>query len=267
MLTLTTGKRELVIDPPLMNAAGILGFSNEANSLVDVSRLGAFVTHPISLARRAPALGPRLIPFPGGFLLHTGWPNPGLTAVVRRHRRRWASLTRPVILHLLAVAPGEVARVVGRIESIEEIAGIELGLGEFEAALAADLVAAAVRSQLPVLAHLPMTTPLDIALAAQQAGAAGLVLGPARGALTGPAGTMVHGRLYGPAMFALALHATERLARQVGIPVISSGGVYSSPQTQALLEAGAAGVQFDSVLWTEPERVLTDAAQWGAVAS
>lgn len=256
MLTLTTGKRELVIDPPLMNAAGFLGFSNEANSLVDVSRLGAFVTHPISLASRAPALGPRIIPFPGGFLLHTGWPNPGLTAVVRRHHRHWASLARPVILHLLAATPAEVARVIGRIESVEEIAGIELGLGQADAPLVADLVAAAARSQLPILAHVPLTAGLELALAAQQAGAAGLVLGPARGGLSDPTGAIVHGRLYGPAIFPLALHATERLARQMEIPVLSSGGVYAWSQAQALLGAGAAGVQFDGVLWTEPERVL-----------
>ncbi len=264
---MTTGKRELIIDPPLMNAAGALGFSNEANSLVDMGRMGAFITHPISLAPRAAALGARMIPFPGGFLLHTGWPNPGLTAVLRLHRRRWASLPRPVILHALAATPAEVAQIIGRIESIEEIAGIELGLGKADAALAADLVATAARSQLPVLAHLPMTAAFDRLLAVTQAGAAALVLGPARGALVDPRGRIVHGRLYGPAVFPLALQATERFARQVSIPLLSSGGVYARQQAQALMDAGAAGVQFDSVLWTEPEMVLTDAARWGAEAN
>lgn len=262
MLTLSTGKRQLIIDPPVMNAAGVLGFSNEANSFVNVGQLGAFLTHPISLAPRAPALGLRVIPFDGGFLLHTGWPNPGMTTVLRQHRRRWAALPRPVILHALAATTTEVDRMIGRIEVIEEISGIELGLGEADATLASDLVAAAVRSQLPVLAQIPVTAGPEIALAGQQAGAVAVSLGPPRGALADPTGRVVHGRLYGPAVFPLALQATERLARELEIPVLASGGVYDAAQVRTLLDAGAAGVQLDSVLWTEPERVMTDAVEW-----
>ncbi len=256
MLTLSTGKRELIIDPPVMNAAGVLGFSNEPNSFVNVGQLGALITHPISLAPRAPALGSRVIPFAGGFLLHTGWPNPGMTTVLRQHRRRWAALLRPVILHALATTPADVERMMGRIEMIEEIAGIELGLGEAEAALASGLVAAAARSQLPVLAQIPVTAASEIVLAAQQSGAVAVSLGPPRGALADPTGRVIHGRLYGPAVFPLALQATERLARELEIPLLASGGVYDAAQVRTLLDAGAAGVQLDSVLWTEPERVL-----------
>jgi len=149
--------------------------------------------------------------------------------------------------------------MIGRIEVIEEIAGIELGLGEADATLASDLVAAAARSQWPVLAHIPVTAVSEIALAVQQAGAVALALGPPRGALVDPTGRVVHGRLYGPAVFPLALQATERLALELDIPVLASGGVYGKPQVRALLDAGAAGVQLDSVLWTEPERILTEA--------
>ncbi len=259
MITLSSGKREVVVDPPLMNAAGSLGFSNEPNSLVDLAQLGAFVTHPVSPAARAAASGIRLIRFPGGYLLHTGWPNPGFASTVRRERRRWASLPRPVILHLLATEPASVANVVRRAEAVEEIAAIELGLGEADSSLARDLVAAATRGELPVLAHLPLTTSDETIAAAATAGAAAIVLGPPRGTLMTDAGTLVRGRLYGPAILPLAIRAVERACQAVTIPVVGSGGVYAADHVQALLSAGAAAVQLDSILWTEPEKVLTGA--------
>jgi len=39
-------------------------------------------------------------------------------------------------------------------------------------------------------------------------------------------------------------------------PIMGSGGVYSRSDLCAMLDAGASGIQLDSVLWTEPEAVL-----------
>jgi dihydroorotate dehydrogenase (NAD+) catalytic subunit len=81
-------------------------------------------------------------------------------------------------------------------------------------------------------------------------------MGPPRGALSTPQGTVVRGRLYGPAIFPLALRALERLLALVRCPVIASGGVYSRQDRTTMLEMGASAVQLDAVLWTEPEAVL-----------
>ena len=70
-------KYDLEISPPLMNAAGSLGFAPEPSGLVDYSRLGAFVTNPISLRKRTPANSRACLSYPGGLLLHSGYPNPG----------------------------------------------------------------------------------------------------------------------------------------------------------------------------------------------
>jgi dihydroorotate dehydrogenase (NAD+) catalytic subunit len=255
-LTLSSGKHDLTIDPPWMNAAGFLGFSDEGRRLVDPSRLGAFVTHPVSLGPRSPAAGPRLVEFPGGFLLHTGLPGPGLSAVVRRHRRRWAALPCPVILHLLALGPEEVRRMADLAGGVDEIAGIELGLGEAGAAEAAALVRAAQASARPILAHLSLAASRDIALAAASAGASALVLGPPRGVQRTTDGSLIRGRLYGPAILPLALRALEQFLGIGGCPVIAAGGIYTRQGLEAVFAAGAAAAQLDGILWTEPEAVL-----------
>jgi dihydroorotate dehydrogenase (NAD+) catalytic subunit len=79
-------------------------------------------------------------------------------------------------------------------------------------------------------------------------GAAAISLGAPRGTLPGAAGKLIKGRLFGPAVFPLALEMIQRLLR-LGSPVIGGGGVYTPQQAEAMLRAGAAAVQLDAVLW------------------
>jgi dihydroorotate dehydrogenase len=254
---LTNGKRDLAIDPPWTNAGGTLGFSTEAGSLIDLSRLGAFISNPISLHRRQPAGGTRTVATPGGFLLHTGLPNAGLRTIISRHRHRWAGLPCPIILHLISREADELTRMAEMLELVDEVAGIELGLEEDDPAIVAKLVGATAARELPVLARLPFGARPATAEAALEAGAAGISFGPPRGAVPGPKGIPLQGRLYGPAVFPLALEAmTAMVNAGLSAPIMGSGGVYRRSDLQAMLDAGASGVQLDSVLWTEPEAVL-----------
>jgi dihydroorotate dehydrogenase (NAD+) catalytic subunit len=255
-LLLTSGKRDLMIDPPRTNSAGILGFSDEARHLVDLSRLGAFVTNPVSLAPRTFARTTHFKPYPGGFLLHTGHPHPGLREVVRAHRKRWANLPVPVIVHLLAQEVSQVGRMTEVLESVEEVSAIELGLIQEDTQEVSALVAEAVLGELPVVACVPLNASRHVAIAAVGAGANALVIGPPRGALPGLNGVILRGRLYGPGLFPLALKALQELVPVVVCPILVGCGVYSPDQASALIDAGATGVQFDSILWTGPERVL-----------
>jgi dihydroorotate dehydrogenase (NAD+) catalytic subunit len=210
--------------------------------------LGAFVTNPVSLAPRSPAQNRGLRAFPGGFILHIGHPNPGLKAVLRRHGARWRRLKIPLIVHLLAQGEDEMAVMVQMLENLGSVSAVEVGLPpEADKELVARLVRSAA-GELPVLARLPLERLLELARTAIGAGAAAVSLGPPRGALPGPDGRLLSGRLYGPALFPLALAAVQSLAKD-HIPVIGACGVYHPAHIEAMLDAGALAVQLDSALW------------------
>ena len=124
-------KTDFFFDKPLMNAAGMLGFFPDPHASLDFSRFGAFVTNPISHLPRTPAKGTRFMPYPGGFLLHTGLPNPGLSQAIRRYGRYWASSSLPVIVHLLAQNPDELAWMVEQIEGVGSVMVDQPGFAQF----------------------------------------------------------------------------------------------------------------------------------------
>ncbi len=241
-------KLDLNFDPPILNAAGTLGFFPDPHSPLDWSRLGAFITNPISFGARTPARGERYIDYPGGFLLHTGYPNPGLAQALRRYPRGWERSQLPVIVHLLAQGAGEVARMVRRLEGLGGVGGVELGIGQDISPEDVSACTQAAAGELPVIVRLPFERAVELAPAAVQSGAMAVSLAPPRGSLLAAGGALVQGRLYGPAVFPMAFRLVQELVR-LGIPTIGSGGVYTQEQRQAMLHAGALAVQLDTNIW------------------
>lgn len=225
-----------------MNAAGTLGFSPDPKGPVDLSQFGAFVTNPISHAPRTPARGTRFRSYPGGFLLHSGLPNPGISATIKQHSKRWAYSPLPVVIHLLALDPPSLAQMVERFETIDGVMGIEVGLPpDINPDTAFDFAHASL-GELPAILRLPLEQAEELAQIVMEAGASAVSLGAPRGKLG------IRGRMYGPAVFPLALRVVEKLAG-LEIPVIGAGGVYQNQDVDAMLEAGARAVQVDTVLW------------------
>ena len=256
-ILLSSGKRDLIFEPLWTNLTGMLGFSDESLPNIDLSRLGAFITNPISLYPRSPAHLPRVLPFPGGFLLHTGHPNPGLSAIIRKHQRRWLELPCPVIVHLLGQNADEISRLVERTEEVEAVEAIEVGLEATDPDTASELTRAAIQCELPIIIQVPMNCSEDVASAIANSGANAIGLGPPRGSLPSSSGEMISGRLLGPALFPMALQAVVKLHNLLDVPIIASGGIYDINQVKSMLAAGASAVQLDSVLWTEPEKILS----------
>ncbi len=242
-------KYDLEISPPLMNAAGSLGFVPESSGPIDLAQLGAFITNPISYQKRTPARRRTCQPYPGGYLLHSGYPNPGLRAAIRRYAVRWARSPIPIIVHLLAENVESISRMVPHLEELEGVMGIELGLPPAVDLQSAQELVQAALGELPLIVRLPVEKAGIYAQSLSNSSISAISLGPPRGALYDSQGQSVRGRLYGPAIFPQTLASIQE-ASSGGVPVIAAGGVYKQLQVEALIEAGAIAVQLDAVLWS-----------------
>ena len=258
MIELTRpGKNTLVIDNPVMSASGIVGLDGAAyRDLIDLTKIGAIVTNPVTWRPRRVARGPRVVPLPSGVLVHTGLPNPGITAVIKEYGPRWSGSPVPIIVHVVATSPADVGRCLAALEHCEGIAGVEIGLHDQSTPddIEQTLQVALDNTQLPLLVCVPLYNAIEAARVAQGAGAGGLVIAaPPRGTARDPeSGQLVGGRVYGPWLKALALRAVGQIVRTAAIPVIGSGGIHSADDARDFLEAGAVAVQVDTVIWSQP---------------
>jgi dihydroorotate dehydrogenase (NAD+) catalytic subunit len=247
-------KRDLYFSKPIMNAAGSLGFAPDPHSGINFDSLGAFVTNPISLRLRLIAAQPALIEFPGGFLLHTGLPNPGLSAVLKKHAARWNRADMPIIVHLMADRPEETMRMVQMLEGIENVMAVELG---FAPLLSDDIFLLNLEmcvGELPLIFSLPAEQVLSLGPRLMQGGAVAISMTSPRGALISPRdkNKLITGRLYGQSLFPRSLD-TVRSAAMIGMPIIGAGGVWTKQDAADMLSAGAMAVETDASLWVPRE--------------
>jgi dihydroorotate dehydrogenase (NAD+) catalytic subunit len=244
-------KTGLTLNSPLI-AGGLFGFADEYADLVDFSKFGAFITNPITFRPRTPAEGQRVAQFPGGMLIHTGLPNPGLSAAIRDYERKWAKLGCPVILHLAATTPEETLAAVEKLEGVDSVAGIEIGFRDDEALADVELMvrAAVQRCRQPLIVSLPFARATAFARLAEKVGAQAItVAAPPRGTVR-VGDQWLAGRLYGPALLPQSLQLVREIRSQTALPLIGAGGVETKEGVEAMLAAGAVGVQVDKV-WTE----------------
>ncbi|HET6598020.1 MAG TPA: hypothetical protein VFG81_20515 [Anaerolineales bacterium] len=239
-------KRDLYFRKPLMNAAGSLGFAPDSRAGISLDSFGAFVTNPFSLRPRKPAAQPEVIEYPGGFLLHSGLPNPGFNAGIKRYASRWDRSDLPVIVHLMADRPEETRQMVRTLEIHENVMAAELG---FAPLLADDILLLTLEmclGELPLIFSLPVEQVLSLGPRLMQEGAQAISVSAPRGALM--TDHLMTGRLYGPSLFPRALE-TVYSAAKLGLPIIGAGGVWTKENAEAMLAAGALAVQVDAVLW------------------
>lgn len=245
-------KQDLTFQSAIVNSAGMLGFAPDPRKTPNYDQLGAFFTNPISLLPRSPTETRCAIPFPGGVLLHSGFPNPGLAKVVSKYRRQWSISSIPVIPHLMVDDAQNMSAMLDILEDLEGVTGIEVS---FKPGCELQMMAQVLRSALtewPVIAQLEIEQMQTLMPLLQDCGLSAVSLVPKRGRLPFPGKDgdphLVSGRLFGSALFPQALVDLEK-ALDYGVPVIASGGVTTSVQVEQMLKAGAFAVQVDTILW------------------
>jgi len=239
-------KRDLYFSKPLMNAAGSLGFAPDTRLGISLDSFGAFVTNPLSLRPRRPTAQPAVIEHPGGFLLHTGLPNPGLRSGINKYAPKWNKSSLPIIVNLMADRPEETQQMVRMLEDLENVMAVELG---FAPLLADDIILLTLElclGELPLIFSLPIEQVLSLGPRLMQEGAQAISISAPRGASM--TDHLVTGRLLGPSLFPQTLDTVNN-AVKAGIPIIGSGGVWSKENADAMLSVGAIAVQVDAALW------------------
>lgn len=235
-------------DKGLINAPGFLGFAPTKDQENLLGILDAFVSNPISYRPRKAASNAGSLTLLGSTLLHSGWPNPGLSKALDRYTARWERAELPIIPSLVESEPNQVARMVSTLEGLGNVSAIQLLLDEdFSAGLMRDLCAAAL-GELPLIAQVPMERCLEIGPDLIAAGAEAISMGASRGQHVDKHGNEISGRIYGPAFYPRALQICAQL-KELEVPFIAGNGVYVPDQASALMEASARAVQLDGVLW------------------
>lgn len=256
----------LSLRSPLLTAAGCYGYGVEFGKLADVSLFGAVVTNSVTLRPLAGPPQPRVVELNDGCILNTGDQNPGVRQVIRRYAAAWKRLGCPVIVHLTAEPPSDVARTARALAASGAVAALEVGVDDSasDTEIAA-VMAAARESELPVLARLPLMRAATLAIACVRAGADALVVAaPLPAASFHRSGRLVRGRLYARLAHALVLPVLEAVRQVTDVPLVGCGGVHDAADVRALLALGAVAVQLDGVLLRTPWRLAELAAEVAA---
>jgi dihydroorotate dehydrogenase (NAD+) catalytic subunit len=274
---------------PVLLAAGTCGFGQELADVLDVDRLGGFVTKSVTLEPRRGNPAPRVAEFPGGMLNSVGLANPGLD-VARREKLPWiaANVARArVFVSLAGHTVEEFFRLVEGLDDSEGFLGFEVNLScpndakrggppfALDPAAVDEIVSGCrSRTERPLLAKL---APNDLDLprtvrVATEAGAdgltlvntiPGLLLLPDTGDAELGAGP---GGVSGPALLPMGVRAVETARKHTTLPLLGVGGILGAADAVSYARAGASLVQLGTASFADPragERVARDLASWG----
>lgn len=277
--------RELRLSNPIIAASGCFGYGEEYAGVIDVQRLGAFVSKGITPGRRAGNPMPRILETPAGMLNAIGLQNPGIRGFIKKYPPMWESWTVPAIVNISAEAVEDYASMAAALDETPGIAGLEINVScpniarggycfGWDPTMSAE-VTRAVRdvTTLPVIVKLsPGTTDIvAVAEAVEEAGADAISL---INTLVGMAIDVRHrkpllanltGGLSGPAIKPIAVRMVYQVAAAVRVPVIGMGGIMGLNDALEFFLAGATAVQIGTGIFVDPGlpvRLIDELQAW-----
>ncbi len=263
----------LELEHPVMNASGTLDpLAARAAGLAIDAELALVVTKTVTPLAREGNEPPRVCEVAGGMLNSIGLPNPGLAAFAETTLPEVRALGRPLVVSIGGFEHGDYALACRRLDGEPGIAALELNvscpnvksgcisIGSDPAETEAVVRLCREATRLPLWVKLsPNVADLAaIAVAAERAGAAALVLtNTLRGlaidhATLAPLLGGVTGGLSGPALKPVALAAVHACRAACDLPIVGVGGIASGWDALEFLAAGACAVQVGSAAFREP---------------
>jgi dihydroorotate dehydrogenase (NAD+) catalytic subunit len=258
---------------PILAASGTFGYGLEFAHLVDLNRLGGFVTKGLSREPIEGAPAPRLYPTPAGMLNAVGLQNVGVRAFVAEKLPVLRKFDTALIANVFGYSLEDYIEVVRVLEDAEGVAGYELNVScpnvkrggiQFgsDPTCLVEVVAAARKAaaKRPLWVKLsPLVTNIGlIARAAEEAGADALTVANTYPAMaidfrTGKSrlGNPTGG-LSGPAIKPITLRLVWETKKAVKTPIIGLGGIETVEDVLEYLTVGASAVQVGTASFADP---------------
>ena len=258
---------------PILAASGTFGYGLEFAHLVNLNRLGGFVTKGLSREPIEGAPAPRLCETPSGMVNAVGLQNVGVRAFVAEKLPVLRKFDTAIIANVFGYTLEDYVEVLRVLEDADGLSGYELNIScpnvkrggmQFgsDPACVAEVVGAARKaaSKRPLWVKLsPLVTDIGlIARAAEDAGADALTV-----ANTYPALAIDHrtgksrlgnqtGGLSGPAIKPITLRLVWETRKAVKIPILGLGGVETVEDVLDYLAVGALAVQVGTASFADP---------------
>jgi len=258
---------------PILAASGTFGYGLEFAHLVNLEKLGGFVTKGLSREPMEGAPAPRLSVTASGMLNSVGLQNVGVRAFVRNKLPLLKNCGTAVIANVFGYTLEDYVEVVRILEDADGLAGYELNIScpnvkcgglQFgsDPQSAAQVVAAARKAaaRRPLWVKLsPLVTDIGvIAKAASEAGADALTIANTYPAMsvdfrTGKSrlGNQTGG-LSGPAIKPITLRLVWEVSKVVSTPIIGLGGIETATDVLDYAAVGASAVQVGTASFADP---------------
>jgi len=258
---------------PILAACGTFGYGLEFSHLVDLNRLGGFVTKGLSREPIEGAPPPRLCETPSGMLNAVGLQNVGVRAFVEEKLPVLRKFDTAVIANVFGYTIEDYAEVIRVLEGNDGLAAYELNIScpnvkkgglQFgtDPLQVSDVVRAArhASSRRPLWVKLsPLVTDIGlIARSAVESGADALVVANTYPAMALDSDTgrsrlgSLTGGLSGPAIKPITLRLVWETVKAVRTPVIGLGGIETASDVLDYAAVGASAVQVGTASFADP---------------
>jgi dihydroorotate dehydrogenase (NAD+) catalytic subunit len=258
---------------PVIGASGTFGYGLEFAELIDLNRIGGFVTKGLS-AKPLPGNPPvRIVETHGGMLNAIGLQNIGTRAFIEERLPELKGYDTQIIANVFGYSDDEYLEAITILNDGDGISAYELNIscpnvkeggiviGNSPDAAARLTEKAKRASSRPLIVKLsPNVTDVTVlARAIVQAGADCLSL---INTIVGMSVDVIKrrprlnygtGGLSGPAIRPIAVRMVYEVAKAVDVPIIGIGGIASSTDALEFIIAGATAIQIGTANYYDPQ--------------
>lgn len=261
---------------PIIAASGTFGFGQEYNEIYDVRQVGGISSKGLTLNPKEGNMGIRVYETASGMMNSVGLQNPGVRHFIAEELPWMSALGNVVIAN---VGGATIEDYIEAIELLEptSVQMIELNIscpnvkaGGMALGIKSEIAYDAVK-QIRPHTHKPLIVKLspnaeniiEMAKACEEAGADSLSLVNTFKAMAidikkrKPIFDNVYAGLSGAAIKPIALRMVHEVCKNVKIPVIGLGGIYTAEDIIEFIMAGATAVQVGTANFSTPNIIPT----------